>query len=509
MGENVSPKSKTTTIKLRQVIDKTGWVAFLLFMVFLPVTSFPFFPPAIGGDALVRPLSLYPLLVVIVLVIIPRLFTQRLPRQLLALGAFILIVVLSGVISSVREINPMSEISSWERVLRTLITLFLGCAFYLAVVLSPRSRTELKQTLAAMYIGFAIALAWGTIQLVYIVRFSKPYFRVVNELQGYISTRRLFDTRISGMTFEPNWFAEQIVVLLLPWLLASVLTGKSVFQLRWRWLTFELILLLWSTIILLFTYSRSGLITFSILAFVVLLLANFRYFSRRSKESNNRRESLKKTFFSWGFMMQVVAVIAVLGVAFFAIGTKNVFFARIWGYWSDRSNFSISGYLNYLGFEARIIYGEAAFNMYQSNPVLGIGPGNYALYFNEMLPNRPLAKTPEVLRLVTPDENRDRLVTAKNFFLRLMAETGILGTAAFIVFLISIFGSAISLVKYKELGIKFWGIGGVLALIAFGFSTLSFDSFVLPNMWVTFGLVTVSSFLLTREQQDKESNSTL
>lgn len=103
-------KKSLNWLAIRNIAEKTGWIAFLLFMVTLPVTSFPYFPPAIGGGAIVRPLSLYPLFVIIPLIIIPRLFTVRLPRQFLALGAFVVIVVLTGVVSLLRETNPASEI---------------------------------------------------------------------------------------------------------------------------------------------------------------------------------------------------------------------------------------------------------------------------------------------------------------------------------------------------------------------------------------------------------------
>jgi hypothetical protein len=52
--------NKATWTSLYEVAWKTCWV---LFLVCLPVTSFPFFPPALGGGALVRPLSLYPLII--------------------------------------------------------------------------------------------------------------------------------------------------------------------------------------------------------------------------------------------------------------------------------------------------------------------------------------------------------------------------------------------------------------------------------------------------------------
>ena len=109
--------------------------------------------------------------------------------------------------------------------------------------------------------------------------------------------------------------------------------------------------------------------------------------------------------------------------------------------------------------------------------------------------------------MITPEEGFNRLITAKNFFLRLLAETGILGTAAFIAFFISIVGMAINLWLSREREEKYWGTGAVLALAVFLLSTLSFDSFALPNMWVIFGFITAAfSLRLTTSKVNSAQN---
>jgi hypothetical protein len=130
---------------------------------------------------------------------------------------------------------------------------------------------------------------------------------------------------------------------------------------------------------------------------------------------------------------------------------------------------------------------------------LGVGLGNYAFYFDEKLPDRPLAAIPEVLRLVVPDVGSSRLITPKNLILRVMAETGILGLATFIAFVMAILGCALYLWFSPNLEVKFWGVGGILGLIAFGLVASSFDSFAIPNMWVVFGLITAAMRLSKRQ----------
>ena len=84
-------------------IEKVAWAGML---VALPVTSFPYFPRAIGGEALVRPLSLYPLLVLIPFSVMPRLFRKPLPKNLLILLLFALVALVSSTISLLRGIEP-------------------------------------------------------------------------------------------------------------------------------------------------------------------------------------------------------------------------------------------------------------------------------------------------------------------------------------------------------------------------------------------------------------------
>ena len=189
--------------KIRNIL----WVAFLLS---LPVTSFPFFPGGLGGNTLVRPLALYPLIGLVLLVVIPSLLSKPLPRTLLPFFAFITVAAISTLIGLTRGIDSDFGFTVTDRAIRNLITLGIGGAFYLAVTLTPNSLDELRSTLRWLYTGFGIALFWGSLQVAYILHFSSAYFELLKKLQKYISIRKLFSKRISGMTYEPNWFAEQI-----------------------------------------------------------------------------------------------------------------------------------------------------------------------------------------------------------------------------------------------------------------------------------------------------------
>ena len=179
-------------LRWSSLLDSTRQVFWALFLVFLPVTSFPYFPPAIGGGALVRPLSIYPLLVLLIITVIPYLWKKPLFPTLLTVLPFIFVALASSLISLFYGIDATLSISAVERLIRALITLGIGFAIYLTVSIVPRTPEQLRSTLRWMYLGISFALLWGSFQAVYVLHFSSDYFKWMNKIQNYISIRRLF-----------------------------------------------------------------------------------------------------------------------------------------------------------------------------------------------------------------------------------------------------------------------------------------------------------------------------
>lgn len=479
------------------LVEKVLWV---LFLISLPITSFPFFPREVGGGTLVRPLAVYPLLGLLILVTFPRLLKKPLSKTFLAFLPFILVSIASSLLASTQGIEPSQGISLWERTVRAFATLGLGSAIYFTVAIYPETREDLRSALRWLYAGFVIALFWGSLQAIYVLDFSPKWFDLLSKAQGYISIRRLFVNRVSGLTYEPNWFADQISFLLLPWLLGSVLSGTSVFKWRWRRITVEWILLIWALALLPLTFSRAGLFLMLVLIFLGVV-----FFRGPSRTPSREKKSLVKNLVTrLLFGMGLIAIL--IGLIFIA-SSKNAFFGRLWNYWQHKPSEGylayIGGYFEYLGFGARLTYWEAAYNTYQSSPILGVGLGNYAFYFNEMLPERPLSSTPEVLRVIVPEEGRNRLVTSKNFYFRILAETGLLGGATFAAFVVALLGSSLYLWFSQHPEKVYWGMAGLMGMAAFFIVAFSFDSFAIPNMWVVFGLVTSSAQVFSRPLTSK------
>lgn len=469
---------------LRENAVKILWA--LLFLT-LPVTSFPYIPAELGGKTLVRPLAIYPLIALVLLVTLPRLIKRPLPRTFLPLIAFILAAALSSLMSFSTETEGLLGVSAIDRMVRSLATLGLGVAFYLTVVLLIRDWQDIEFSMRWLYAGFGVALLWGSAQSLYIIHFNKIYFRLLNQIQGLISTRKLFDDRISGLTYEPKWFAEQICFLLLPWLLSAVISKRSLFRWRFKWVTVEWLLLAWATGILFFTFSRTGLFLAVVLFVISFLIARAKA-HQANLDNTGQNYSIKSKLLLEASLL-IVSLITIIVI----VGSQNPYFSRIWRYWTEAKTRNRT-YLEYIAFQQRFVYWKTAFNMFEEQPLLGVGLGNYAFYFKDALPEQ-YYRLPELIRQVTPVEGRNRLITPKNLLARLLAETGVLGLMTFHCFIMAVLGCALKLLCTQQTEIKNFGLGSALSIVVFMVITFSFDSFAIPNMWIVFGLITAAAHL--------------
>jgi hypothetical protein len=73
----------------------------------------------------------------------------------------------------------------------------------------------------------------------------------------------------------------------------------------------------------------------------------------------------------------------------------------------------------------------------------------------------------------------------------------------FVAFFAALIGCAIYLWLMPDEESRFFGLAGLLGLLAFCFVGLSFDSLAIPNMWVVFGIITAASRIAVLSNQSK------
>jgi len=432
---------------------------------------------------------------------------------------FILLALFSSLIPVFSGVeSELSEVTINSRLLRTLFTLFLGAGIYFVTSLIPIKEEDLDFTLKWLYVGLTISLIWGSLQLIYVLDLIPNWFKIMKNIQLHITLSRGDKGRLIGLTQEPSWFADQLAALYLPWIYSAVLGNRSVFKRITKWMTVEMVLFAWIGVILVFTLSRSGYLTAATVLGVGLL-----FFRRKQLKPNKRTQANGAFWKLWRrilalpyfikIIISAVLMISVLGTVVYFASRGNSYISSMWEYWrkpTGEFHFlggkSLRDFIRFIGFGPRFLYWETAYNIFKAYPLFGVGLGNYTIYFQDYLPYQQVGYMPEVLRILVPDKSS--IITAKNYFARLLAETGLFGISAYISFIIVIIGEGLYLWLAKDQNRKFWGGGILLGMIAFFMNTFSYDSFAIPNPWIVFGLATAAFqiFRQTKSENKEISN---
>jgi O-antigen ligase len=443
----------------------------------LPVTSFRYFP-FLGDSTYVRPLSLYPIALLLLLLILQ--LTRgllSLPRAgtLTPLLGFVLIALTATGIGILLDPLPMRGYEYWGRALRAWATLLIGLSFFVAAAWMNRTDDDLRFSLKWLLAGFLMDILWSGVQA---LAFYTPLLEkvTVTHWQRAFSMRELVKTnRVSGMAYEPAWLAGQIATVYLPWLFAALLTGRR--MTRFKWL--ELILLGFAVVLLLATFSRGGLLTAagaSILTFLLVGRTELRgawiWFVSGFQSGRN-----------WLLRLGVVTlVLGLLAGAGLFLSQKG-YITRLF---STRAE-SVEEFIIENSAGARAAYTFGGLGAYDESPVIGVGLGASGFYIYRHLPDWALTTVPEIARQLSP-ENR-LYPNPKNMYVRLLAETGLFGFFVFLAFLFSVLGDALHALRMRTYFGRYLGIAGIFSWLAVALYNITQDSFATPNIWINFGIL--------------------
>jgi len=455
----------------------------------LPVTSFRYFP-FLGDSTYVRPLALYPiaLLLLILFVQVAR-GKATIPHAgaLTPLLGFVLLVLAATSLGVLLAPLPLRGQEYFGRVIRAWVTLVSGFSFFVAAVWMNRNEDDLRFSIKWLLAGFVMDVLWSGVQA---LAFYTPLLKkvTVTHWQRAFSMRELVRTnRISGMAYEPAWLAGQIATIYLPWLFASLLT--RVRMTRFKWL--EMILLGFSALLLLATFSRGGL-----LAAVAASALTFLFLGRAEVRALwNWFVSGFQTGSNWLLRVGAVALLigALAGAGLFL--SQKGYITRLFNTDAESAEDFIIG--NSAG--ARAAYTFAALSVYQENPIMGVGLGASGFYMYAQLPDWALTTVPEIARQLNP-ENR-LYPNPKNLYVRLLAETGLIGFFVFIAFLFSVLGDALRALQSGTTVGRYLAVAGIFSWLAIALYNVTQDSFATPNIWINFGiLVGMTAFITASEK---------
>lgn len=468
-------------------LPRTLWA---LAMLTLPVTSFRWFP-GLGESTLVRPLALYPLALLLPLLLV---LAWRKKIQLtwagafVALGVFVLFALFASSIGSLINPIPLRGQVYDGRAIRALVTLIIGIAFFVSAVWMNKDEEDLRFTVKWILVGLCLNIAWSGLQAVtfYTGLLEKE---MVTHWQLAFSMRELVRTnRISGLAYEPAWLAGQIATTFFPFLFAAVLTKYRLTRLLWL----EPALLVLTTLVLLATYSRGGLLIVVGTSGLMMLLFGrdilkgmWTWFIGGFKE---------RRFMSFIFRLSIIiAFVGIIVGAFVFLSQKN-YFRRLWEINAD----SLSEYIVDINAGARGAYSVGALGAFSEYPLTGVGLGGSGFYIYQNLPDWALTTVPEIAKQLNPS---NRLYpNPKNLYVRLLAETGLFGFVLFIAFLFNALGETLSLFKRNEPWARFAVVAGVFAWVAIALYNFTQDSLTTPNIWIVPGiLVGLATHQLNKE----------
>jgi hypothetical protein len=449
-----------------------------LVLITLPVTSFRYYPKVFGRTT-VQPLALFPLALLLpaLLLLYWRQRKLRLPQAVTPLAALLLFALAATILGGLIAPLDFRGSSLWDRALRAWFSFGIGLAFFLAAFLVSRKIEILKPSLKWLFAGFLLTILWGLVQAVAI---NTPFLTrdLIEELQTTFSLRPTMNRRVSGFAFEPAWLADQIMLLWFPWLFAAIFTNYRPF--KKNWLAPSLIIA--GFVLILLTYSRSGLLNAILTTGVVFLAAGrhlwgrvWDWFSVPLRSGSGRERLLR--------LGMVALVMIAAFAALFWLGQYQ-YFANLWQTSLDE------GLVNYIirnNAGSRLANNVAGLNIFAGHPWFGVGLGGSSLYLADAYPDWSLSGLPELARMLSPDSNT--IPNIKNLYIRMLAETGLIGFWLFLAFFLSMLGTIWRLLRAEEPQLKYIGTAGLFIWLAAMIRNLTQDSLTFPVMWVGLGIV--------------------
>jgi O-antigen ligase len=461
-----------------------------LVLVVFPVTSFPFIP-FLGTNTQVRPLSIYPVALLLVLLGIRCFQERRLlfwNNALLPLLVFAMAALFSSAVGILFAPLNLYQVSYEGRVLRAWITLAVGLIFLITSIGMNRDEYDLKFTLKWLYAGFVIQAGWSLVQLFSFYVPNELLRNAVGNLVNSIQTTFVVaglapHQRVSGLTLEPSWLAAQVMTAYLPFAFAALLK-------RYRWdrhVWLATAILVTNILLLIFTFSRSGILIVAVAMVLTALFAGWqqikqawRWFLHPFRLTNSTpwRRTIETS-------LRIFIIIAILAGSIGGINLlgQNSYFAQIWK--SNKTD--LVSYLVDIYAGPRLAYAWAGWTIFEQHPWTGVGLGASGQYIRDALPDWAHFNVPEISVFLSPENMT--YPNTKNLYVRLLAETGILGFWLFVSFYLLVLAKILTLLRSLRKDVVFIGVAGLfswLAIVALG---LSQDSLAMPTIWLPLGIL--------------------
>ncbi len=476
-----------------------------MLLVVLPVSSFPLLSRIFGGTS-VAPLAFLPMAVILIFWWTPSFIKngRRLPYQVKPLIIFLLFGLISTLLANFHFVPTFRDIPWLRNSAEVLVTFAMGLGFYLVTIFMVNNPAKLRTALMWISIGGIALIAVSWIQYGTWLAFER-YPDWMYRVQSVITANgRLYPARASGLAYEPSWLAHELNMVYIPIWLGLSLSGQSVFKKKlFNKIQFEKVFFLLAVATLFISFSRIGWITMIILAAYAIFRMTNSWINGIYQKRNTQVSPVKQGLFRFGIWSALLfGLLAVLLLAGF-IMTKIE--PRMAGLFDIQRfiDFGFLGWASKLSFAERIIYWMAAYNVFLMYPMLGAGFGIPGYYFPLTAPNFG-TRLPEINKVVL---SQNFIPNAKNLWVRLLSETGIIGFALFVSWVLIHWRNANELERRSTDGLlKAMGLVGKLIVLAMVIEGFSLDTFGLPYYWIGLGLISASWLINDQESAKTGAN---
>jgi hypothetical protein len=468
-----------------------------LAILLLPITSLPALSRALG-KTLVAP----PALVLVILAAamwFPLFLARRgkLPRETLPLLAFAISALVSALLAFFRVIPSFRKFSVTSAETSALTTLAVGVVFYLMFAIWFQEQKRLAWAVRLVSLGGGLVLAWSMVQLFFMKFAGANYPGLVVKFHALLSVRPLTDhtfyNRLTGFAYEPSWLAHQLNVLYLPLWLAASLTGYSAFRKIGR-ISVENILLAFGVIVLFFSQSRVGLLAFLLVLAYLVYWVNLRLINWLQRRSRLSRLPSRPARIALILLLFTIYTLFAVSLVLILARLDHRFAALVAALSSAPA--SLLDFAHEADFVQRLVYWVNGWVLFARFPLFGIGPGNAGFFLRENLP--PLSeRLAEITRVLYKLNN---LPNVKSLWARILGETGLAGFSLFVSWFYVLWHAGRFMKTRMTLQLRTLGWMAALVIIVFLAEGFSVDSFAMPYLWVSLGLVTAASALARQGQ---------
>lgn len=474
-------------------------------ILLLPITSLPVIKK-ISGAATVAPPTAAILLLLLVIWLFPYLIKKgKMPVEGIPLLLLLGVAVVSWALACFATIPSLRSKSVLTEGSGAFLTLLLGMGVYFITSVWPASNhNRLSIAIRLINISGILLLTWSLVQGFYIFFLGSHYPRLLVVFQHAVSSRRDVLTlgRVSGFAYEPSWLAHMLNIVYLPVWLSATLHGYTAHKAKlWRF-SLENLLLMGGVIVLFISFSRVGVVSFSVVIIVILMNLTIRLARWLSERWLGWISTLRKTVITpriAGVLRVIFSIIllAVLFSIYLASAVGMVYagarFDKRLAKLIENNPFEAGGFyetMNALAIAERIVYWQTGLEIFADHPLFGVGLGNVGFYFPEKMPGYAWY-LPEVTNILY---YRPFLSNTKSLWIRILSETGLVGFGIFLAWLSLLWKSSRLAHSSNEPVVKVLGLAGQFVLISFILEGFSIDSFALPYLWFAMGLVSAAAF---------------